>query len=165
MDLLQTLLNEKLEGLLHQKAEIAEKKPETRLTYHNPYGGKPVQVRFYAADDIKVTLNKTPRFYPQDQTSIARLLRDVENFATGKTVSLDFTDHNGNESKLDRITKIADVEALTVSSLIELTIRINLLESAEAKDLLASGGTVNVHFWNTANDFRFRQIGDKLEKI
>ena len=38
-------------------------------------------------------------------------------------------------------------------------------ERTELKYLLASGGTVNVHFWNAKKDFRYRQIGDRLEKI
>ena len=126
MNILLTLLNEQLKSLLHADAEITENKAETLLTYPNPYGGKPLQVLYRPAEDFKVTLNKTPRYYQQDSTK--RLLADV-----------------------------ADI--------IELSIRINLLNPVELKDLLANGGTVNVHFWNAAKDFRYRQIGDRLEKI
>ena len=94
-----------------------------------------------------------------------RLLADVADYAEGKTVFLDCTDHNGAESKSDRIAKAADAENQTLDSLIELSIRINLLNTVELKDLLANGGTVNVHFWNAARDYRYRQIGDRLEKI
>lgn len=163
LNILLALLNEQLCSLLHTKAEVTETKKETLLTYANPYGGKPLQVLYRPAEDFKVTLNKTPRYYQPDSTK--RLLADVASYAEGKTVSLDVTDHSGVESKSDRITSVADLEKLDLDALIALVIRINLLDSAELKDLLASGGTVNVHFWNAKKDFRFRQIGDRLEKI
>ena len=140
MNILLTLLNEKLQDLLHAETEITESKTETLLTYANPYGGKPLQVLYRPGEDFKVTLNKTPRYYQQDSTK--RLLADVAGYAEGKTVSLDCTDHNGTESRSDRVVNAADLE-----------------------DLLASGGTVNAHFWNAKKDFRYRQIGDRLEKI
>jgi hypothetical protein len=163
MDLVLLLLKEKLENLLHTEAEIITKKSETLLVYKNPYGGKPLQVLFNPAEDIKVTLNKTPRYYQQDSTE--RLLADVKNYAEGKTVSLDVTDNHGTESKIDRIAKADHVEDLTLSALIELCIRINLLNSVDLEYLLVNGGTVNVHFWNPAKDFRYRQIGSTLQKI
>ena len=143
LNILLTLLNEQLKSLLHADAEITENKAETLLTYPNPYGGKP--------------------YYQQDSTK--RLLADVADYAEGKTVFLDCTDHNGAESRSDRVTKAADAEHLTLDSIIELSIRINLLNPVELKDLLANGGTVNVHFWNAAKDYRYRQIGDRLEKF
>ncbi len=158
MNILLTLLNEQLKSLLHADAEITENKAETLLTYPNPYGGKPLQVLYRPAEDFKVTLNKTPRYYQQDSTK--RLLADVADYAEGKTVFLDCT-----ESRSDRVTKAADAEHLTLDSIIELSIRINLLNPVELKDLLANGGTVNVHFWNAAKDYRYRQIGDRLEKF
>ena len=163
MNLVLTLLKERLDNLLHTEAEIDENKTETLLTHGNPYGGKPLQILYRPAEDFKVTLNKTPRYYQQD--SMKRLLADVADYAEGKTVFLDCTDHNGAESKSDRIAKAADAENQTLDSLIELSIRINLLNTVELKDLLANGGTVNVHFWNAARDYRYRQIGDRLEKI
>ena len=93
LNILLTLLNEKLQDLLHAEAEVTESKAETLLTYANPYGGKPLQVLYRPGEDFKVTLNKTPRYYQQDSTK--RLLADVANYAEGKTVSLDCTDHNG----------------------------------------------------------------------
>ena len=162
MDLVLLLLKEKLESLLHAEAEIITKNSETLLVYKNPYGGKPLQVLFNPSEDIKVTLNKTSRYYQQDSTE--RLLADVKNYAEGKTVSLDVTDNHGTESKIDRIAKISDVEDLTLSSLIELSIRINLLNSVDLEYLLVNGGTVNVHFWDPAKDFRYRQIGHNLVK-
>ena len=164
MNIVLMLLNKKLDSLLHAEAEITTKKTETLLTYKNPYGGKPLQVLFDPEEDIKVTLNKTPRYYRQDEGSVERLLHDVANYTAGKTVSLDVTDRNGNESRQDRITKASDAEALTLDALIELSVRINLLNSVELKDLLVNGGTVNVHFWNPAKDFRYRQLGSRLEK-
>ena len=155
MNILLTLLNEQLKSLLHADAEITENKAETLLTYPNPYGGKPLQVLYRPAEDFKVTLNKTPRYYQQDSTK--RLLADVADYAEGKTVFLDCTDHSGVESRSDRVTNAADI--------IELSIRINLLNPVELKDLLANGGTVNVHFWNASKNFKYRQIGDRLEKI
>ena len=163
MNILLTLLNEKLQNLLHAEAEIAESKTETQLTYANPYGGKPLQVLYRPAEDFKVTLNKTPRYYQQDSTK--RLLADVANYAEGRTVSLDCTDHNGTESRSDRVVNAADLEGLDLDALIALAVRVSLLDSVELKDLLASGGTVNAHFWNAKKDFRYRQIGDRLEKI
>ena len=163
MNILLTLLNEQLKSLLHADAEITENKAETLLTYHNPYGGKPLQVLYRPAEDFKVTLNKTPRYYQQDSTK--RLLADVANYAEGKTVSLDCTDHNGAESKSDRVVNAADLEGIDLDAIIELAVRVSLLDSVELKDLLASGGTVNVHFWNASKDFQYRQIGDRLEKI
>ena len=157
LNILLTLLNEQLKSLLHADAEITENKSETLLTYPNPYGGKPLQVLYRPAEDFKVTLNKTPRYYQQDSTK--RLLADVADYAEGKTVFL------GAESRSDRVTKAADAEHLTLDSIIELSIRINLLNPVELKDLLANGGTVNVHFWNAAKDYRYRQIGDRLEKF
>ena len=163
MNLVLLLIKEKLESLLHTEAEIITKDPETLIVYKNPYGGKPLQVLLNPAEDIKVILNKTPRYYQQDSTE--RLLADVKNYAEGKTVSLDVTDNHGAESKIDRIAKTSDVEGLTPSSLIELCIRINLLNSVDLEYLLVNGGTVNVHFWNAAKDFRYRQIGHTLQKI
>lgn len=163
MNLLLTILKEKLDNLLHTEAEITEKKPGTLLTYRNPYGGKPLHVLFCPDEDIKVILNKTPRYYQQDSTE--KLLADVASYAEGKTVSLDYTDNKGTESKQDRIAKISDVEGLTLSSIIDLSIRINLLNSVDLDYLLVNGGTVNVHFWNPAKDFRYRRIGSTLEKI
>lgn len=157
------ILIEKLNSLLHTEAEITNQKPGTLLTYANPYGGKPIQVLFSPEEDIKVTLNKTSRYYQQN--SIKRLLDDVADYAEGKTVSLDVTDRNGNESRHDRVAKASDVEALTLDSLIDLSSRISLLNSVELKDLLVNGGTVNVHFWDPAKDFRYRQLGHNLEKI
>ncbi|MBR4908053.1 MAG: hypothetical protein IKZ43_03455 [Acidaminococcaceae bacterium] len=165
MNIVLVLLKEKLDSLLRQEADITTKKEETLLTYKNPFGKNPLQVLFSPEEDIKVILNKTPRYYRQDEASIEKLLHDVASYTAGKTVSLDFTDNNGNESRHDRIAKASDVEALTLDSLVELSIRINLLNSVELKYLLASGGTVNVHFWNPANDFRYRQIGSYLKKI
>ena len=165
MNIVLVLLKEKLDSLLHQEAEITTKKTETLLTYRNPYGGKPLQVLFNPEEDIRVILNKTPRYYQQDEASIEKLLHDLENYISGKTVSLDYMDNNGNESRHDRIAKTSDVTGLTLSSLIELSIRINLLNSVDLEYLLASGGTVNVHFWDPAKDFRYRQIGSHLEKI
>ena len=153
LNILLTLLNEQLKSLLHADAEITENKSETLLTYPNPYGGKPLQVLYRPAEDFKVTLNKTPRYYQQDSTK--RLLADVADYAEGKTA----------ESRSDRVTKAADAENLTLDSIIELSIRINLLNSVELKDLLANGGTVNVHFWNASKNFKYRQIGDRLEKF
>ena len=163
LNILLTLLNEKLQDLLHAEAEITESKAETLLTYANPYGGKPLQVLYRPGEDFKVTLNKTPRYYQQDSTK--RLLADVANYAEGKTVSLDCTDHNGTESRSDRVVNAADLESIDLDALIELAVRVSLLDSVELKDLLASGGTVNAHFWNAKKDFRYRQIGDRLEKI
>ena len=163
LNILLTLLNEKLQNLLHAEAEIAESKTETQLTYANPYGGKPLQVLYRPAEDFKVTLNKTPRYYQQDSTK--RLLADVANYAEGRTVSLDCTDHNGTESRSDRVVNAAGLEGLDLDALIALAVRVSLLDSVELKDLLASGGTVNAHFWNAKKDFRYRQIGDRLEKI
>ena len=163
MNLVLLLIKEKLESLLHTEAEIITKDPETLLVYKNPYGGKPLQVLFNPAEDIKAILNKTPRYYQQDSTE--RLLADVKNYAEGKTVSLDVTDNHGAESKIDRIAKTSDVEGLTPSSLVELCIRINLLNSVDLEYLLVNGGTVNVHFWDPAKDFRYRQIGHTLQKI
>lgn len=163
MNLVLLLIKEKLESLLHTEADIITKDPETLLVYKNPYGGKPLQVLFNPAEDIKVILNKTPRYYQQDSTE--RLLADVKNYAEGKTVSLDVTDNHGAESKIDRIAKTSDVEGLTPSSLVELCIRINLLNSVDLEYLLVNGGTVNVHFWDPAKDFRYRQIGHTLQKI
>ena len=163
MNLLLAMLKERLDNLLHTEAEITEKKPGTLLTYRNPYGGKPLQVLFCPGEDIKVILNKTPRYYQQDSTE--KLLTDVSDYAEGKTVSLDYTDNKGTESKQDRIAKISDVEGLTLSSIIDLSIRINLLNSVDMDYLLVNGGTVNVHFWNPAKDFRYRRIGSTLEKI
>ena len=163
MDLVLLLLKEKLDSLLHTEANITAKKAETLLTYENPHGGKPLQVLFNPAEDIKVILNKTPRYYQQNY--IKRLLDDVTNYAEGKTVSLDFTDNHGTESKIDRIAKTSDVEGLTLSSLLELCIRISLANSVELEYLLVNGGTVNVHFWDATKDFRYRQIGKNLQKI
>ena len=163
LNILLTLLNEKLQDLLHAEAEVTESKAETLLTYANPYGGKPLQVLYRPGEDFKVTLNKTPRYYQQDSTK--RLLADVANYAEGRTVSLDCTDHNGTESRSDRVVNAADLEGIDLDAIIELAVRVSLLDSVELKDLLASGGTVNVHFWNAAKDFRYRQIGDRLEKI
>ena len=163
LNILLTLLNEKLQDLLHAEAEVTESKAETLLTYANPYGGKPLQVLYRPGEDFKVTLNKTPRYYQQDSTK--RLLADVANYAEGKTVSLDCTDHNGTESRSDRVVNAADLEGIDLDAIIELAVRVSLLDSVELKDLLASGGTVNAHFWNAAKDFRYRQIGDRLEKI
>lgn len=163
MNLVLLLIKEKLESLLHTEAEIITKDPETLLVYKNPYGGKPLQVLLNPAEDIKVILNKTPRYYQQDSTK--RLLADVANYAEGRTVSLDCTDHNGTESRSDRVVNAADLEGIDLDALIALAVRVSLLDSVELKDLLASGGTVNVHFWNAAKDFRYRQIGDRLEKI
>ena len=163
LNILLTLLNEKLQDLLHAEAEVTESKAETLLTYANPYGGKPLQVLYRPAEDFKVTLNKTPRYYQQDSTK--RLLADVANYAEGKTVSLDCTDHNGTESRSDRVVNAADLEGIDLDALIALAVRVSLLDSVELKDLLASGGTVNAHFWNAKKDFRYRQIGDRLEKI
>ena len=163
MNLVLLLIKEKLESLLHTEAEIITKDPETLLVYKNPYGGKPLQVLFNLAEDIKVILNKTPRYYQQDSTE--RLLADVKNYVESKTVSLDVTDNHGAESKIDRIAKASDVEDLTLSSLIELSIRINLLNSVDLEYLLVNGGTVNVHFWDPAKDYRYRQIGHTLQKI
>ena len=163
MNLVLLLLKEKLENLLHTEAEIITKKSETLLVFKNPYGGKPLQVLFNPAEDIKVTLNKTPRYYQQDSTE--RLLSDVKNYAEGKTVSLDFTDNHETESKIDRVAKSSDVEDLTLSSLVELSIRINLLNSVDLEYLLVNGGTVNVHFWDPAKNLRYRQIGHTLKKI
>ena len=163
LNILLTLLNEKLQNLLHAEAEIAESKTETQLTYANPYGGKPLQVLYRPGEDFKVTLNKTPRYYQQDSTK--RLLADVANYAEGRTVSLDCTDHNGTESRSDRVVNAAGLEGLDLDALIALAVRVSLLDSVELKDLLASGGTVNAHFWNAKKDFRYRQIGDRLEKI
>ena len=165
MNIVLVLLKEKLDSLLHQEAEITTKKTETLLTYRNPYGGKPLQVLFNPEEDIKVTLNKTPRYYQQDEASIEKLLHDVANYTAEKTVSLDYTDHHGNESKTDRITKASDAEALTPESLVELAIRINLLNSVDLKYLLVNGGTLNIHFWDPGKDFRYRQIGSSLKKI
>ena len=165
MNLVLLLIKEKLESLLHTEADIITKDPETLLVYKNPYGGKPLQVLFNPEEDIKVTLNKTSRYYRQDEASIERLLRDIANYTAGNIVSLDVTDRKGNESRHDRITKASDAEALTLDALIELSIRINLLNSVELKDLLVNGGTVNIHFWNPTKDFRYRQIGSYLEKI
>ena len=158
-------LKEKLDSLLHQEAEITNKQSGTLLIYKNPYGGKPLQVLFNPEEDIRVILNKTPRYYQQDEASIEKLLHDVANYTAEKTVSLDYTDNNGNESRHDRIAKASDAEALTLDTLVELSIRINLLNSVELKGLLVNGGTVSVHFWNPAKDFRYRQIGSHLEKI
>lgn len=163
MNLVLLLIKEKLESLLHTEAEIITKDPETLLVYKNPYGGKPLQVLFNLAEDIKVILNKTPRYYQQDSTE--RLLADVKNYVESKTVSLDVTDNHGAESKIDRIAKASDVEDLTLSSLVELSIRINLLNSVDLEYLLVNGGTVNVHFWDPAKDYRYRQIGHTLQKI
>ena len=163
LNILLTLLNEKLQDLLHAEAEVTESKAETLLTYANPYGGKPLQVLYRPGEDFKVTLNKTPRYYQQDSTK--RLLADVAGYAEGKTVSLDCTDHNGTESRADRVVNAADLEGIDLDAIIELAVRVSLLDSVELKDLLASGGTVNVHFWNAKKDFRYRQIGDRLEKI
>ena len=163
MDLELITLIEKLNSLLHTEANTTVKKQETLLTYGNPHGGKPLQVLFSPAEDIKVTLNKTSRYYQQN--SIKRLLDDVANYTEGKTVSLDFTDNHGAESNIDRIAKASDVEGLTLSSLVELSIRISLLNSVDLEYLLVNGGTVNVHFWDPAKDFRYRQIGHTLEKI
>ena len=163
MNILLTLLNEQLKSLLHADAEITENKSETLLTYPNPYGGKPLQVLYRPGEDFKVTLNKTPRYYQQDSTK--RLLADVAGYAEGKTVSLDCTDHNGTESRSDRVVNAADLEGIDLDALIALAVRVSLLDSVELKDLLASGGTVNAHFWNAKKDFRYRQIGDRLEKI
>ena len=163
LNILLTLLNEKLQDLLHAEAEVTESKAETLLTYANPYGGKPLQVLYRPGEDFKVTLNKTPRYYQQDSTK--RLLADVANYAEGKTISLDCTDHNGTESRSDRVVNAADLESIDLDALIELAVRVSLLDSVELKDLLASGGTVNAHFWNAKKDFRYRQIGDRLEKI
>ena len=163
MNILLTLLNEKLQDLLHAEAEVTESKAETLLTYANPYGGKPLQVLYRPGEDFKVTLNKTPRYYQQDSTK--RLLADVAGYAEGKTVSLDCTDHNGTESRSDRVVNAADLEGIDLDALIALAVRVSLLDSVELKDLLASGGTVNAHFWNAKKDFRYRQIGDRLEKI
>ena len=127
LNILLTLLNEQLKSLLHADAEITENKSETLLTYPNPYGGKPLQVLYRPAEDFKVTLNKTPRYYQQDSTK--RLLADVADYAEGKTVFLDCTDRSGAESRSDRVTKAADAENLTLDSIIELSIRINLLNS------------------------------------
>ena len=165
MNIAFILLKEKLDNLLHTEAKITNTQPGTLLTYQNPYCGKPLLVLFNPEEDIRVTLNKTSRYYQQDEGSIGKLLRDVEDYITGKTVSLDVTDRNGNESRQDRVAKASDAEALTPDSLIELAIRINLLNSVELKDLLVNGGTVNVHFWNPAKDFRYRQLGNRLEKI
>ena len=163
LNILLTLLNEKLQDLLHAEAEVTESKAETLLTYANPYGGKPLQVLYRPGEDFKVTLNKTPRYYQQDSTK--RLLADVAGYAEGKTVSLDCTDHNGTESRSDRVVNAADLEGIDLDALIALAVRVSLLDSVELKDLLASGGTVNAHFWNAKKDFRYRQIGDRLEKI
>ena len=62
MNLVLLLIKEKLENLLHTEAETITKNSETLLVYKNPYGGKPLQVLFNPAEDIKVTLNKTPRY-------------------------------------------------------------------------------------------------------
>ena len=163
LNILLTLLNEKLQDLLHAEAEITESKTETLLVYANPYGGKPLQVLYRPGEDFKVTLNKTPRYYQQDSTK--RLLADVAGYAEGKTVSLDCTDHNGTESRSDRVVNAVDLEGIDLDALIVLAVRVSLLDSVELKDLLASGGTVNAHFWNAKKDFRYRQIGDRLEKI
>ena len=81
MNILLTLLNEQLKSLLHADAEITETKSETLLAYPNPYGGKPLQVLYRPAEDFKVTLNKTPRYYQQDSTK--RLLADVADYRCG----------------------------------------------------------------------------------
>ena len=52
-----------------------------------------------------------------------------------------------------------------MDTLIELSNRISLLNSVDLKYLLVNGGTVNVHFWDPARDFRYRQIGSSLKKI
>ena len=165
MNLLLTLLSEKLNRILNEEAEITEKKQETLLSYTNPAGGRPVQVLYRPSEDFKVILNKTPRYYQQDSFSIEKMQQDIASYAEGKTVSIDYTDPNGTESKTDRLAKTAEAEVLDLSSLIDLSIRIGLLRSYELRDLLAAGGTINVNFWNRAKNFRYRQIGDRLEKI
>lgn len=153
-----------INGIVKTEAITEEKNRTVTAVFPNPSGGSPLQLVDMPGEDFKVILHKTPRYYPREPLSLQRIQKDIASYAAGNTAVLDFTYIDGTESKIDRITKTAEAENLTMSTLIDLSIRIRLMTSDELEDLLAGGGTVNVRFWNHAKDFRYRRVGDELVK-
>ena len=155
---------EKIKKIENSKIFQNPKKIELVLFILFLVPGTPKDLLTYLSGLLPIKMRRFV-FISYQQDSTEKLLADVADYAEGKTVSLDYTDNRGTESKQDRIAKVSDVEGLTLSSIIDLSIRINLLNSVDLDYLLANGGTVNVHFWNPAKDFRYRRIGSALEKI
>jgi len=165
MNIKTELLIHSLSEILKTKAETEEKNKTVTATFTNPSGGASLRCIDDPQADFSLIYNKTPHYYPQDTFSLKRMQNDVSAYATGATARIDFTDNNGTESRSDRIVKTAEAEVPDLSSLRELCVRVGLLRSYEFENLMAGGGTVNVHFWNSAKDFRYRQIGDDLKKM
>ncbi len=165
MHAMTELLINSLGSILQTEAVTDINGSTITAVFPNPSGGSPVRFTDDLQGDFKVILNKTPRYYPRETLSAGQIQKDITAYANGSTALLDFTYNNGSESKIDRIAKTSDMENLSLSSLVDLCVRISLARSVELKDLLAAGGTVNVHFWDAAKDFRYRQIGDRLEKL
>jgi len=165
MNILTRMLTEKIQQILNSEVVTEEENKTVTISFLNPSGGKPVRLIDNPLEDYAIILNKTPRYYPREAFYIEQIQKNISAYAAGKTVSLDYTDNCGNESKIDRLVKSSDMESLTPSSLLELVLAVGLLNSVELEHLLVCGGTVNIHYWNRANDFSYRQTGSKLEKI
>lgn len=164
MDLVIQLLRTQAEEILHTESVTQESKTQRLMTFTNPSGGASVEITEEAGQDLRVKLYNTPRYYPRDAFGIKRLQEDLEKYSRGESAVLTYTDRTGAESDIDRVAPVAGTEALTLNTLVDLCMQINLIHSDALKDLLAAGGWITFRFWDQTKNFRYRQLGDKLNK-
>lgn len=164
MDTVLEILSRKIGDLLHSEAQITKNGETTTLVFPNPTGGRSLRLESIPGEDLKLALRKTSRFYERESAALERLLRDIERYASGQIVLLDYTTWEGEESNLDRITTAAAAAVKNLDELIDLCIHCNLIHSDALTDILAAGGTLNVHFWDSRKDFYYKLKGRELVK-
>ena len=164
MDTVLEILSRKIGNLLHSEAQITKNDRATVLIFPNLTGGRSQRLESIPGEDLKLALRKTSRFYERESGALERLLRDIEKYAAGQIVLLDYTARSGEESNLDRIASATDAAVTNLDGLIDLCIHCNLIHSDALADLLAAGGTLNVHFWDSRKDFYYKLKGRELVK-
>jgi hypothetical protein len=165
MDLTTKLCIERMRAILHSEGTIKDSEWQTEATFANPAGGAPVRVQFGSEPDVCVRLGKTPRYYPADGDGRDKMLHDLEDYAAGRIVTLSYTRLSGETCPQDRVVPRSALDGITLDGLVALCLKTGLATGDEIRDVLAAGGCVEVHGWNSTQDFSLVQKDGGLQRL
>lgn len=156
---------QKLHKILGTEVTVKVTGYGAKLTAVNPQGTSTLCLELQPGEDLKLTLGKTARYYPEEEDTRKKMWEDITAYAQGKLALLDYQSVEGDASRQDRLVTLQQLESLTTRQLWELAVQTGLCGSKELDDLLLQGGRVRVHFWDSDRNYDLIYTkGDQLCK-
>lgn len=138
----------------------------SKLIIPNKYGGQPVVIFTQKDADIIVTYNKNPRSFSQDEKDIDKLIFDVSEYLSGRSVYLDILKIDGSSEGQDCLATSIEAQAENFDILTNVITRKNIFcDGNELEKSLQNGNIVRVNYWDPRKNYGYKLDGQRFAKI